>query len=452
MTSARRIAFDILVSLEQSNQTLDAKIEERQKAIDELTRKDRALLHALVYGVQRWRLRLDWIIDHFSDRPGKKTMPAVHSALRMGLFQLCFMDRIPPSAAVNTSVDLIKNSRERWAAGFVNAVLRRAAAGVQNPLPEMQANTAEAVSIRHAFPIWIIQRWLDRFGPEETEALCHAINTIPAITLRTNTLRTTREALMTEIESQAAAASPTPFSPEGVSILAPKSPMTSWPAYRAGWFQVQDEAAQLIGHLLAPAPDQQAWDACAGLGTKTIHIAQLMENRGNVVATDHRRDKLESLTKEASRLGIGIIETRALDLSKTLPPGLPDDFDRILVDAPCSGLGVLKKNPDGKWRVQPEDLKRNRKMQSSLLANAARRLKPAGILVYSVCSVEPEETVDVIEGFLQIHRDFAIAPHSFSDVKIDSRLISAQGYLCTLPHRHAMDGFFAAALERRPLR
>lgn len=453
MTNARRIAFDILMSLEQSNQTLDAKIEERQNAIDELSRKDRALVHALVYGVQRWRLRLDWIIDQFSHRPGKKTVPAVQAALRMGLFQVCFMDRIPPSAAVNTSVDLVKNSRERWAAGFVNAVLRRAATSAQNPppLPEMHRETAEALSIRHAFPIWLIQRWLDRFGLEETEALCFAINTIPAITLRTNTLRTTREALMTRIESQAAAAHPTPFSPEGIAILTPKSPITTWPAYQAGWFQVQDEAAQLIGHLLAPAPGQHVWDACAGLGTKTTHAAQLMQNRGRILASDHRPDKLERLTMEAGRLGIGIIQTVALDLSQTLPARLPNDFDRILVDAPCSGLGVLQKNPDGKWRVQPEDLKRNRKRQGSLLANAARRLKPGGILVYSVCSVEPEETVDVIEGFLQIHRDFAIAPHSFSDVAMGSRLISAQGYLCTLPHRHAMDGFFAAALARRPL-
>ena len=452
MTNARSIAHDILVSLEQTGHTLDSRIEEHQVSIDQLARSDRALVHALVYGVQRWRLRLDWIIDYFSTRPGKKMAPAVQAALRMGLFQLYFMDRIPASAAVNTSVDLIKHRREHWAAGFVNAVLRRAAKRAETslPLPETQNDSPAALSIRHAFPVWLIQRWLDRFGVEQTKALCHAMNTIPAVTLRTNTLRTTRTELIKVVQPEVAEVYPTPFSPEGVSIHTPKAPITTWPAFKEGWFQVQDEAAQLIGHMLAPEPGQSVWDACAGLGTKTIHLAQLMKNQGHLLASDQRRKKLDRLVADTRRLAIDSVQTIVLDLSQPSPAGFTESFDRILVDAPCSGLGVLQKNPDGKWRVTQEDLKQNGQRQGTILAKAATYLKPGGLLVYSVCSVEPEETIDVIEGFLQMHGDFAITPDRLSAIRGGDRLLTTEGYLCTLPHRHAMDGFFAAALVRSP--
>ncbi|MEJ2038342.1 MAG: 16S rRNA (cytosine(967)-C(5))-methyltransferase RsmB [Desulfosarcinaceae bacterium] len=452
MSNARRLAFEILVDLEQGDHTLDFLIEQRQAAINALERNDRALLHALVYGVQRWRLRLDWIMDQFSDRPGKKIAPPVLSALRLGLFQLYFMDRIPPSAAVNTSVELVKKSRARWAAGFVNALLRRAAAAPQalSSLPLAESDPAARLAVQNAFPHWLIRRWLERFGQQDTEARCTAMNTIPALTLRTNTLRATRERLMDTLKNLASAITPTPFSPEGICLRSPKSPANTWPSFKEGWFQIQDEAAQLISHLVAPAPGHHVWDACAGLGTKTAHLAQLMENKGILLASDHRRDKLDRLLLDFNRLGMKTVRTEVLDLSRPLPPPLPQGFDRILVDAPCSGLGVLQKNPDGKWRIEPADLRRNAQRQGAFLCNAARHLKPGGVLVYSVCSTEPEETSEVVETFLQKHQDFAIFPPSLPAIPGNERLLTHQGFLLTLPHRHAMDGFFAAALVRRP--
>jgi 16S rRNA (cytosine967-C5)-methyltransferase len=452
MADARTIACNILQRVDQGTLTLDHLLEEHSAVIDCLNRSDRALVHALVYGVLRWRNKLDWLINYFAAKPQKKIAVPVLTVLRLGLFQLFFMDRIPASAAVNTSVDLVKNSRHRWAAGFINALLRRAAK--QDPLslpqPERDKDLVSFLSITHALPPWIIQRWLDRFGEVQLNDLAKVINTIPTITLRTNTLRTTREKLIAAIKDQVAFIRPTSYTPEGIAISSPQTPMVTWPAYCKGWFQVQDEAAQLVTHMLALSPGLKVWDACAGLGTKTGHIAQMMLNRGVILASDLQVKKLEHLSAEMRRMGMDAVQTDVIDLNKVCRPPVEGGFDRILVDAPCSGLGVLQKNPDGKWRVQSTDLKNNGLRQKKLLCNAASHLKPRGILVYAVCSFEPEETTHVVQSFLQMHPDFAISSKKLTLIKGRSELLSPGGFLLTLPQRHAMDGFFAAAFIKQP--
>lgn len=449
MTDARQIAFDILTAVNQRRYPLDHWLEVMSPKIDRLTRADRSLLHALVFGVLRWQINLDHIIDQLADKP-HKIDDRVRIILRLALFQMVHMDRIPHSAAVNTAVQIAKQNRVKWASGFVNGLLRRASRmGGQVTRPDPSKHPARALSIDHAIPLWLASRWLERWGVDETRQLCGAINRVPDITLRTNTLKTDRNTLKAAVTSEAEQVRDTARSPEGVVISKPINPIGQWEAFQKGWFQVQDEAAQLVTHLLSPEPDHNVWDVCAGLGTKTAHIVQLMQNRGKVLATDLQAAKLTKLTQEMQRLGVTIVSTQVIDATKPMQYNEWPAFDRILVDAPCSGLGVLQKNPDGKWRHAPEDLVQFHQRQLTLIDQIACHLRPGGIMVYSVCSFEPEENEAVVNAFLQKHPEFAI---HLPDTTLDETLgdtLTPNGWIRTLPHRHGIDGFFAAALIRR---
>jgi 16S rRNA (cytosine967-C5)-methyltransferase len=450
MTDARSIAVELLDQVRSGDQTLDHLLRKADHRLQSLERSDRALLHALVFGVLRWQSRLDLVIAQLSNRPEKKIDPLVNIILRLGLFQIQFLDRIPDSAAVNTSVELAKKYRRKWATGFINGMLRRAATRPVEPdWPDRRQDPAAFLSAYHAFPGWLMSRWVDRWGEEETERLCETVNTVPDITLRTNTLRCSREDLLPHVQEEAKTVKPSQHCPEGITLSSPRRPIAQWPAFQEGWFQVQNEAAQCVGHLVAPQPGQTVWDACAGLGTKTAHLAQLMENRGRILATDLSGNKLERLGLEMTRLGIGIVDTRPADLLNPEEVPFSEKFDRILLDAPCSGMGVLQRNPDGKWCHDPEDLQIHHHRQTALLENASAHLKPGGLLVYAVCSFEPEENEGVIRGFLQKHPDFVIDHPRLGHVGQHGKLLTSEGFLKTFPHRHAMDGFFAAALKKR---
>jgi 16S rRNA (cytosine967-C5)-methyltransferase len=450
MTDARSIAVELLDQVRSGNQTLDHLLRKADHRLQSLQRSDRALLHALVFGVLRWQSRLDRVIAQLSDHPEKKIDPLVNIILRLGLFQIRFLDRIPDSAAVNTSVELAKKFRRKWAAGFINGMLRRAATRPVEPVwPDRRQDPAAFLAAYHAFPAWLISRWVDRWGEEETERLCETVNTVPDITLRTNTLRCSRKDLLPHVREEAKSVQPSRHCPEGIDLSSPHRPITRWPAFQKGWFQVQNEAAQCVGHLVAPQPGQTVWDACAGLGTKTAHLAQLMENRGRILATDLSEGKLERLRLETDRLGIGIVDTCPVDLLRPEKIPFTEKFDRILLDAPCTGMGVLRRNPDGKWRHDPAALQTHQRRQAALLDNASAHLKPGGLLVYAVCSFEPEENEAVVRGFLQKHPDFVIDHPRLEHVGHPGKLLTSEGFLKTFPHRHAMDGFFAAALKKR---
>lgn len=449
MSPARAIAVKLLTQIQDSRNTLDQLLNRAEDQIQKLNRPDRSLVHVLVYGVLRWQRRLDWVIDHLSDRK-RKMDPIVRTILRLGLFQIQYLERIPASAAVNTAVELAKKNDRQWAAGFVNGVLRQAIRQADRiPWPDPDKAPADFLAITQAFPTWLISRWLDRWGRDATEALCHAINTIPAVTLRTNTLRVTRQQLIEAIRPEAGAVQETANSLEGVDLAHLNRPLPQWPAFQNGWFQIQSEAAQLISHFLAPRPEERIWDVCAGLGTKTAHLAQLMGNQGQILATDLYADKLRQLDSDMRRLGITIVRSLPLDITALDSQFQPRKFDRILIDAPCSGLGVLQKNPDGKWRVRPQDIRNNSIRQLTLLDNCAPFLKAGGILVYAVCSLEPEENEHVVEGFLQKHPEFAIYHDELGPADITNSLLTPRGFLTTIPHLHQLDGFFAAALIKK---
>lgn len=452
---ARQTALSVLNQLDRGRQTLDQVWEQRLGLgadRPETDKRDLALLYALVYGVLRWRGRLDHIIAHFSNTPLGKIRPDILNILRLALFQIIFLDRIPDSAAVNCAVQQAKRGRARWIGGYVNGVLRAVArAHEKTPFPDVRKHPVKAAAARKAFPHWILKRWLDRFGWDQAMALCDAVNAIPPITTRVNPLLVTRSQLIDALRVEARHVRKTPYSPHGVTCQNPRRPVAAVKAFRSGWFQVQDEAAQLASLLLNPLPDETVMDACCGLGGKTGHIAALMGNEGTVIAVDHNPAKLRKLTDEMTRLQITIVEAHSHDFTQpwhtAAQPLKATQFNRILLDAPCSGLGVLRRNPDAKWRAQP-DWKRYQNRQVRFLENIAPALKPGGVLVYTVCSMESEETEQVVDRFIQKRPEFQRAI-DFSDLTAGMHhFIDPRGDLRTFPHRHGMDGFFAARLMK----
>jgi 16S rRNA (cytosine967-C5)-methyltransferase len=449
MVDARNTALKVLNTLDRGRQTLDGSLDAITSVTNRLSRRDRSLFNALLYGVLRWRGRLDYIISHFSNTPLKKIEPAVLNILRLGLFQIIYLDRIPDSAAVNTAVELTRKMGALRAAGFVNALLRKTAANFSDvDFPTLRSDPAAFFATAHSLPAWLARRWSQRYNPETLATLCETINTVPPITIRTNTLKVTRQQLMRSLEEDVEHVSSAPDAPDGIIMKKLKRPIPDLPAFKNGWFQVQDEAAQLVSLLIDPQPGESVLDACAGLGGKTAHLAQLMQNQGNIVAMDKDEKKLQQLDSEMQRLVISIVHPSRHDLN--LAPGteLQGDFDRILLDAPCSGLGVLRRNPDIKWKSNEAGLKRHAGIQKRFLENLVQLIKPNGILVYAVCSVEPEENEAVVNAFLKKHPEFVIdkSPGKLPET-VHSRIGTATGFK-TLPLLNHMDGFYFVRLKR----
>jgi 16S rRNA (cytosine967-C5)-methyltransferase len=449
MNDPRKLAAETLIEVQLSKQTLDQLLASSETMIRALNRPDRALFHALVFGILRHQNLLDWTIDQYLRRSTKNIDPQIRIILRLGVYQIRFMDRVPDSAAVNTSVELAKKMKKKWAAGFVNGLLRSVVrADRPSGLPDPNHHPEAYLSTTYSFPPWLIKRWLKRWAFDHTEALCMAINQIPPVTIRANSLKTDLASLLEAAGTEASQVIPCTTSPEGFHLTGLKRSIDQWPAFQKGWFQVQGESAQLVSRFLAPQPGHQVWDACAGLGTKTAHMAQMMKNRGAILATDRHPGKLAKLDAEMTRLDIKIVESRQLDLSTAVKNLDSSPYDRILLDAPCSGLGVLQRNPDGKWNTALDDLHTHQKRQRALIEVVANHLKPNGILVYAVCSMEPEENEAVIRDFLQNHPEFDIfSPNPIVAENLPP--LTPEGFLRTSPHPHKMDGFFAAALTLR---
>jgi 16S rRNA (cytosine967-C5)-methyltransferase len=447
----RKTALLVLDTLSQKHHShLDRIITDVVDNADlHLSGRDRNFINILIFGVLRWREKIDWIIARHSNTPLKKINPGVLNILRLGLYQIFFLDRVPDSAAVNTSVELAKQSAPQWVVKYVNAVLRNAVRS-QNTLafPSMGDDPARSISVNQSFPLWLTRRWIKRFGIKDCQALCDAFNAIPPITVRCNTLKLLREKLQDALLQDAQEICVTLYSPAGLSFEQPQKPISEFSAFQNGLFQVQDEAAQLIACLLAPQPHEIILDACAGVGGKTGHIAQLMENKGRIIAADRDRKKLSQLENTMQQLGVGNVTITEYDFNQPVQNFKYSEFDRILVDAPCSGTGVIRRNPDTKWNVSESLFTQSGKNQLHLLRNISSLLKIGGTLIYAVCSFEPEENESVINRFLQTHKNFVVC-RTYSNLPFDIRSFSdSNGFFRTFPHIHDMDGFFAVCLKR----
>ena len=446
---ARQIALAVLNSVDDPHVTLDSLLTQAFEKRPRLIQPDRALANKLVFGVLRWRARLDWVIKDLSKTPIDRIDPPVLNIIRLGLYQILFLSRIPVSAAVNDSVELAKGEAPLWTVRFVNAVLRTAVRRAQDiPLPGEEDDPVSAIAIGESHPHWMVKRWVRHLGVEETIKLCKANNQIPPVTIRANTLKVSREKLHRSLVAHVRGIRQTRFAPEGLALTGLKQPIDKMSPFQRGWFQVQDEAAQLITYLLDPKGGETILDACAGLGGKTGHIAQLMKDSGVLRATDREAWKLRSLRTAMKQLGMSRVTTWYHDLSSPVPDNLASSFDRILLDAPCSGLGVIRRNPDIKWKKREEDLLRLQRRQRRLLAALAPLVKKGGWLVYCVCSLEPEEGDRVVDTFLKSHRDFAISRSPCRLPEMNEHFVDTSGIFRTVPNQHNLDGFFAVRLKK----
>ncbi len=463
--SARAIALSLLVESVKSEEGVDVLLD-RALAQCSFDSRERALTVELTYGVLRRLATIDWRLEPVLGKPLPRLPFAVQMVLRLGAYQLLFLDRIPQSAAVNESVNLARaftGTVGRDWSGFVNAVLRALLRHPHQPWPSMNSNVAQALAVRYSVPGWLSRRWVERLGVASAEAACEGVSVAPPLTIRVNQLITTRKALLEKFAQAGIAARPTSISPFGILIEEGGS-VPSLPGFQEGAFYVEDEAAQLIPSLLDPQPGDIVLDACAAPGGKATHLADLMHDKGTIYAVDRKGARLDLVRSNCRRLGVQIVVPIVGDIRQPLdwvpmievagPLSVTKarvgelSVDRILVDAPCSGLGVLRRHPEAKWRKDEQAFPRHQALQCQILEAVASCLRPGGVLVYSTCSTEPEENEDVIERFYRAHAEFqreSVAPWLPFAAQ---GFVTDQGALSTMGNRFSMDGFYAARLRK----
>ncbi|HOD35282.1 MAG TPA: 16S rRNA (cytosine(967)-C(5))-methyltransferase RsmB [Syntrophales bacterium] len=443
----RRVAVDILNRVEKDQAFAEPLLDRALSGNAIEKPSDRSLLTQLVYGTLRMKGRLDWVLEKLYDGPPADLESSLKNVIRVGLYQITCLDRIPDYAAVDEAVETAKRIRPGRAA-LVNALLRNAIRkGKIIKPPDYDRDPALHIAIVHSHPLWLVRRWIDLFGAEDTLMLCRANNENPPLTLRTNTLKTSRDNVLRGLREEGIEAQATAFSPDGVTLPSGLArPIRQLDLFRRGLIHVQDEASQLIAHLVNPRPGEKIADLCCGTGGKTTHMAERMKNDGRILAVDLNGKKIRALEANARRLGIRIIETRRGDVSRPseIPP--PAAFDRVLLDAPCSGLGTLRRNPEIKWRLTEEALSAFPLLQFNLLRSASCCVKRGGVLVYSTCSIMPEENDEIIERFLSSRPDFErLDPPG----TIPREMIGARGQFRSFPHMQGTDGFYGALLSRQ---
>lgn len=405
---------------------------------------DRRLLTELLYGSVRRQRMLDALIDQFAQKPADQQPPDLRTLLHLGLYQLRYLGHIPDAAAIFTTVELAKHNQLSGLSGFVNGLLRqyaRAAANDNDPL-ELPSDPIQRLGILYSYPDWIVQVWNDQLGPEETEQLCDYCNQPPHIDLRINPLKTDRERVRSQLAAAGITTSSLPHLPQALRIEGKSGPIPQLPGFHEGLWTVQEASAQLVGHLLNPQPGTIALDVCAAPGGKTTHMAELMQNQGEIWACDRTPSRLRKLKQNLQRLDINTVKIWTGD-SRQLSDHIPL-ADYVLVDAPCSGLGTLHRHADARWRQTPDNIKELSTLQLELLRNSARWVKPGGQILYSTCTLHPQENETVIDQFL------AQMPYWQVKWLTTDLLLSTDQKKTSLkiwPHQQHMDGFFMTILQ-----
>ena len=444
---ARTAAYRALRAVSANRMDLPAALAKSRRTLED--ERDRALAAEIVTGTLRWLRSLDFLIEHFAGRPVKKVDPEVITILRLSIYQLLHLDRVPASAVVDDAVDMVRAARKPSATGFVNAVLRALLRQRHKlplpPRPDRPSPAAQRkyLGITHSHPDWLVERWLRKHGFDAAEAWVRFNNETPGLTLRVNRFRATVDEAMRALAADGVETERARYAPDGLIVTAGN------PLRRPtdGLVFVQDEASQLVPLIVDPQPGERVLDLCASPGGKTTAMAAAMRDQGSIVASDVRPHRLELLEQTVRTSGTRIVHVQRVEATGALP--FDAEFDRVLVDVPCSGLGTIRRDPDIRWRRTESDLPLLAAQQVELLARASAVVRPGGRLVYATCSSEPEENEQVVEAFLTRHGDFRTVDLSDETLPVAmTRLIDSQGMFRTLPFRDRLEAFFAATLRR----
>lgn len=442
----RGLAVKILSRVERSDSYLDKLIDYTLRT-EELDERDRRLLIELSYGVLRNREKLDWVLTGFYHGEFPKCLTAVKNAMRVALYQILFLDKIPWSAAVNESVDIVKRLKGGRSAGIVNGVLRNIIRKINAiTWPVRDANPLHYFSVVHSHPQWMVRRWLDRFGPRETEQLLIANNNRPPVTISVDTTRCSIDQIRKTLADNGSQSEYSPLLPSYLRVKR-IGDLSGFPEFQQGLFTVQDDAAGLAARLTGVRPGMRVIDLCAAPGGKSIAMAEMMKGEGRIIALDKYEAKLELLRNAINRSAHEEIISPMIGDASSITL---EAADVVLLDAPCSGLGVLRRKPEIKWKREANDIVALAALQLELLTNASRMVVPGGVLVYTTCTTEPEENAQVVASFLAAHPEFTLesAEAYLPDSALRAGVVTAEGYLEVLPHRHGSDGAFGARLKR----
>ncbi|MFY0544476.1 16S rRNA (cytosine(967)-C(5))-methyltransferase RsmB [Brevibacillus sp. H7] len=441
---AREIALDVLNRVEEHKSYSNLEL---KHVLDRtpLSAPDAGLVTELVYGTIQRQGTLDFVLAQFVG--GKKLQPWVRNLLRLSLYQIRFLDRIPDRAAVHEAVEIAKRKGHQGIASMVNGVLRNVLRqpDVWEKLPD--GDVVKRLAVAESHPEWLVREWIRVYGEETTRAICQSNNRAPHTSVRVNSLKTTRDRLLFEVQQKFPGARASELSPDGIILAGGHAAGTAW--FRDGYFTVQDESSMLVAPALGVQPGMSVLDACAAPGGKTTHLAERMQNRGRIVASDVHPHKRDLIAQSADRLGITIIEPIVSD-ALDLPDKNLGTFDRILLDAPCSGFGVIRRKPDLKWNKTLQDVKEIADLQLRLLTRVASLLAPGGCLVYSTCTIEPEENQQIVRRFVSEHPEYELDTSLSDDLPaaVTAGLDCSSGYVQILPHHFDSDGFFIARIKR----
>ena len=438
--SARATALRVLVSCRNNGAWADAALK-AQISRDGLSGPDAALCSRIVYGVMQNRMLLDFYIGAYCTQKPDHLQPPLLEILRIGAYQIIYLDKIPDSAAVNTSVELAKLAKRGQASGLVNAVLRKLSQNKKALPPVPERDDVQRLSIQYSHPKWFVKRLVSLLGRKEAERFLACDNQIAPITVQVNPLKPTLEALTEELQQAGISVQPHSWVPDCLE-LSGTGDLAALPSFREGKFLVQDPAARLVSLIAGIRPGQKVLDVCAAPGGKSLSAAFAMAGNGSIVACDLHENKLKRIQESADRLGVNIITTQAAD-GRVFRPEWEASFDTVLVDAPCSGLGIIRKKPDTRYK-KADDLFTLPVVQAAILDNAARYVRPGGTLVYSTCTILPEENEQVTEAFLAEHADFGLEPF-----ELPLPVGKSDGSLTLWPQRHDTDGFYICRMTRR---
>ncbi|MBS3999365.1 MAG: 16S rRNA (cytosine(967)-C(5))-methyltransferase RsmB [Desulfobulbaceae bacterium] len=440
--TARYHAVKLLNRYDRSDSYID-KLLSHELRNESLSSQDKALMTEIINGVIRWRGKLDWVLTGFYHGDYQKCLNLVKNAMRIAVYQIMFLNRIPIPAAINESVEIVKTIQGEKTAAIVNGVLRNIARNLDNiRYPERGDDEIYFISVMFSHPKWMTKRWIDRYGLREGERLLEANNQRPYVAVRVNNLLSNPDEIKSIFEQHNVAFRLCEHNESSLLLDSPKYDLTASDLFRSGRITIQDPAAAIVAQLADPKPGDFVIDLCAAPGGKSFILAELMENEGKIIALDKHESKLRFINEGAERLSINIIKC---DTADAIEYTSEEQADMVLADVPCSGLGTISKKPDIKWKREPEEIAKMVILQRNILENAGKLVKPGGVLVYSTCTIEPEENEDNILWFLESHPEFTL---DYAENHIDANLCK-NGFYVSLPHLTGMDGAFGARLVKK---